>query len=277
MNHCSPRGGVSGEAFGQTNSALTVCEKTAESPWTADYKQQSESRGFIRRSACHDDSWFHCGTLQHGITYNNHLGSLPGLAQGLAQSIPVPAGTQGGLAERYSHTDARWIHCWNSLLPRDQGVLVYWWQRWRRSAFHSYTQAWTTSDPSIPNKEQWHVGGSCLLHEEGSPFTTDSWGPGVRGDINTPDTEPSKLEVYLSLRTFFAFVALFQPLQHDSKLPLGETDISLHRPEPDHRNLALPLLLPSFHLSRAGCTQLFVLRPEECAHCLSAAILNRLL
>lgn len=99
----------------------------------------------------------------------------------------------------------------------------------------------------------------------------------MRGDINTPDTEPSKLEVYLSLRTFFAFVALFQPLQHDSKLPLGETDISLHRPEPDHRNLALPLLLPSVHLSRAGCTQLFVLRPEECAHCLSAAILNRLL
>lgn len=53
-------------------------------------------------------------------------------------------------------------------------------------------------------------------------------------DINTPDTEPYTLELYLSLRAISAFVALFWPLLHDSKLPLGATDFSLHQPKPDH-------------------------------------------
>lgn len=87
--------------------------------------------------------------------------------------------------------------------------------------------------------------------------TIDSSRPGVRGNINTPDTETSTLEVYVPLRAIFAFVALFWPLLHDSKLPLGATDFSLHRPKPDHGNLALPLLLPSVHLSRAAHSYLF--------------------
>lgn len=52
----------------------------------------------------------------------------------------------------------------------------------------------------------------------------DSSRPGVRGNINTPDTETSTLEVYLSLRAIFAFVAIFWPFLQDSKLPLGATD-----------------------------------------------------
>lgn len=110
--------------------------------------------------------------------------------------------------------------------------------------------------PEIPLKI------SCLLCK--SVFTTDSSRSGVRANINTPDTETSMLEVHLSLRAIFAFVALFWPPVHDSEPPLGATDFSLHQPRPDHGNLALPLLLPFVHHSKAGCTQLFVFGTEEC-------------
>lgn len=72
--------------------------------------------------------------------------------------------------------------------------------------------------------------------QEWSLFTTDSSRPGVRGNINTSDTETSILKVHLSLGAIFAFVVLFWSLLHDSKLPLGATDFSLHKPKPDHGN-----------------------------------------
>lgn len=77
------------EGFRQTKTVLTAYEETAESPRTPYYKQQGETWGFIIRSAFHSDSWFHWGTFQHGITYNNHLGSYPRLVQGLTHSIPL--------------------------------------------------------------------------------------------------------------------------------------------------------------------------------------------
>lgn len=76
------------EGFRQTKTVLTAYEETAESPRTPYYKQQGETWGFIIRSAFHSDSWFHWGTFQRGITYNNHLGSCPRLVQGLTHSIP---------------------------------------------------------------------------------------------------------------------------------------------------------------------------------------------
>ena len=39
------------KGFWMEATVLTVCEETAKSPWTANYKQQNESQGFIRRSA----------------------------------------------------------------------------------------------------------------------------------------------------------------------------------------------------------------------------------
>lgn len=107
---------------------------TAESRRTAYHEQQSETSGFVRRSALSDDSWFHHGSLSalYHIKYN-HLGSLSGLAPGPAQSIPLLTWPGRALFLHWvrpprSLEPPRW-HFWQPQLPREHGESVDW-LRW---------------------------------------------------------------------------------------------------------------------------------------------------
>lgn len=144
----------------------------------------------------------------------------------------------------------RW-HCWQPQLPRDQGVGVL---IEERVAEWLDVFSINTSLNNIRSLRTTQRVVSCPRQlpplEEWSLFTTDSSRPGVRGNINTPDTETSTLA--LSLRAIFVFVALFWLLLHDSKLPLGATAFSLHHSKPDHENLrsSTPAVLSPPQLGR---------------------------
>lgn len=143
---------------------LTQLQLSARDRRAAYYKQRSESWGFIRRSACRDDSSFHCRTLQHGIMCNNHLGSLPELAKSLDQTIPLPfrrrhSGWPGRAPEPH-----HW-HFWQPPLSKDQGVLVHWWWRGWHTALLSL---WYTS---LCNIRSLHVTQRQLAPlQESRPF-----------------------------------------------------------------------------------------------------------
>lgn len=191
----------------------------------------------------------HPSVWHHKHCYNG-LGSLPQLARRPGPVLPS-AGTGGG------GRMAGW-RCVQNVIPfpgsRPGEVLTPSAARRSRSAVIATRVAGCLAcfrihkpGRSLRTTPTLHVKGGRLVWK--SRFTA-ALRPGVRGNTNTSDTETSPLELHLSLRAIFAFVALFWPHLHDSQLPLGATDFSLQRPGPDHRNPALPHPPPSVHSSR---------------------------
>lgn len=147
-----------------------VCDTTAERGRAAAYKQRSESWGFIRRSAFLDDRWLHCSALQLSIMYNNHLGSLPKLAPGLVQSIPLLAWNRGlkmaGERTVLTHRLTHWDHTDGTADSPSCPEIKECWCIDGRGTLPwcvSKTPTWTTSDPSVPHKGLCHIQGSCLI------------------------------------------------------------------------------------------------------------------
>lgn len=95
------------------------------------------------------------------------------------------------------------------------------------------------------------------------------------GNINNLEHTPESPTLILypaALPLCFAFLnkAVQRYLGEPPTFPLEALSLAMET------QLLHSLLPPSppGHLSRAGCTQLFVLAAEECVHCLPAAILN---
>lgn len=134
-------------------------------------------------------------------SYNNNLRLTPRVAQFIPLFAWQKDGKGSAVLTHQSLEPYRW-HGRTPQLPRDQGVLLYRWHQGWHTALPNFWYKSLNSIRSLPITQRAVARPLQLpLLQEWSLFTMDSSRrPGVRGNINTPDTETTMQEVYLSLR-----------------------------------------------------------------------------